>query len=80
MHHLNLEFGDENDDEDSIKLVPKVLESVSHYSREQEGNTAWVPPPSIMFEVMRSWKMPELYERSKGTTFPQHNCLSRKLC
>ena len=63
VNHLNLEFGDENDDEDSIKLVPKVLDSVIHYSHEQEGNAAWVPPLSIMFEVMRSWKMPELYER-----------------
>ena len=63
LHHLNLEFGDDDDHDDSIKLVPKVLESVSHYSREQEGNTAWVSPLSIMFEVLRSWKMPELYER-----------------
>ena len=41
VRHLNLEFGGENDeDDDSIKLVPKVLESINHYTNGQEGSTA----------------------------------------
>ena len=64
VRQLNLEFGDEdNEDDDSIKLVPKVLESIHHYSHGQEGSTTFFPPLSIIFEVLRSWKMPELYER-----------------
>ena len=68
VRQLNLEFGDEDDeDDDSIKLVPKVLESIHHYenlyTRKRRGDTSYVPPLSIMFEVLRSWKMPELYER-----------------
>ena len=62
VRHLNLEFGDENDeDDDSIKLVPKVLESIHHYHYASLMGCA--KPLSIIYEIMRSWKMPELYER-----------------
>ena len=58
VQHLNLEF----DDDDSLALVPNVLVSVHHYSRIQQSNP--VHPLSIMYEILRSWKMPELYENS----------------
>ena len=60
VRHLNLEFGGENDeDDDSIKLVPKVLESIK---RSSSPNMCYEKPLSIIYEIMRSWKMPELYE------------------
>ena len=56
VRHLNLEFRAENDeDDDSIKLVPKVLESINRSSPIAK-------PLSILYEITRSWKMPELYE------------------
>ena len=61
VQHLNLEF----EDDDSPTLVPRVLESVHRYSR----NIQWtnpVHPLSIMYEILRSWKMPELYESCIG--------------
>ena len=67
VQHLNLEF----DDDDSLALVPNVLVSVHHYSRIRQSNPEvyflWsnpVHPLSIMYEILRSWKMPELYENS----------------
>ena len=57
VQHLNLEF----EDDDSLALVPRVLDSVHRYSR----NIQWtnpLHPLSIMYEILRSWKMPELYE------------------
>ena len=54
VHHLDLEFGD-----DSVKFVPKVMGSVQKYSELRRDEH--VPPFSIMFEILRSWKMPELY-------------------
>ena len=60
MYHLNLEFGNEDEDDDSLKLVPRVLESVHRYSYVYRPNTA--QPLSIMYEILRSWKIPELYE------------------
>ena len=65
MRHLNLEFGDE--DEDTLALVPKVLESVHRYSHEcvhqrRRNQVEYVQPSSITYEILRGWKMPELYE------------------
>ena len=54
VHHLDLEFGD-----DSVTFVPEVLECVQRYSKLRLG--VHVPPLSIMFEMLRSWNMPELY-------------------
>ena len=69
VQHLNVEF----EDDDSLALVHRVLESVYRYSRSRsvrgfvrvrqlrlQPNT--VHPLSIMYEILRSWKMPELYE------------------
>ena len=71
VQHLNVEF----EDDDSLALVHRVLESVYRYSRSRsvrgfvrvrqlrlQPNT--VHPLSIMYEILRSWKMPELYENS----------------
>ncbi|KAL9184624.1 hypothetical protein ACHAXT_012594 [Thalassiosira profunda] len=56
VHHLNMEL-----DDDSLKLVPRVLESVHNYA---EGtSTIDAHPLSIFFELLRGWKMPALYER-----------------
>jgi len=74
VQHLNAEF--EDDEEDSLKLVPKVLERVhlnydsmiqnaedDDSNSEEEINPSPSYPLSIMFEVLRGWKMPELYEK-----------------
>ena len=58
VRHLESEFED-----DSLKLVPKVLESVNIYA-EYGSSTGDVHPLSIMYEILRSWKMPTLYETS----------------
>ena len=62
VYHLNLEFGDE--DEGTLALVPNVLESVYRYYNGYRRNTvnSSVPPLSTMYEILRSWKVPELYE------------------
>ena len=68
-----MEFGDE--DEGTLALVPRVLDSVNHYAvttmqqdvhdvSKHPGN--FVPPLSIMYEILRGWKMPELYENCGG--------------
>ena len=59
VQHLNLEF----EDDDSLALVPRVLESVHRYSRDGQGQNP-VHPLSIMYEILHSWKMPDLYENS----------------
>ena len=61
VYHLNLEFGDEDEGDGTLKLVPRVLESVHRYDCYTSERSV-VPPVSIMYEIMRSWKMPELYE------------------
>ena len=63
VHHLNVEFGDEDD---SLSLVPNVLASVQNYHfRTMLARRHYpdqVHPLSIMYEILRSWKMPQLYE------------------
>ena len=62
VHHLDTEFED-----DSLKFVPKVLESIhinAEYARGYKGN---VHPLSVMYEVLQSWKMPTLYENNGAT-------------
>ena len=71
VHRLNLEFKDE-DDEYSLALVPMILESVHRYfdiTRDywSAHNNTYVPPLSIMYEILSSWKMPELFETSRTT-------------
>jgi len=65
VRHLNLEFGDE--EEDTLALVPKVLECVHRYSHEcvhqrRHNQVEYLQPLSITYEILRGWKMPELYE------------------
>ena len=60
VHHFNLEFGDDDENDESLKLVPKVLESVHRYG--QWECTDYMPPLSVVYEILRGWKMPELYE------------------
>jgi len=65
VHHLNLEWGDD----DSLILVPHVLECVQKtgacvYEHRQEDDEE-VAPLSVMYEILRSWKMPALFERQK---------------
>ena len=58
--HLDIELGD-----DYLKLVPKVLEILARFrgGRTMELAEA-VPPLSIMFELLRDWKMPLLFDVS----------------
>ena len=53
--HLNAELGELG----IIKLVPRVLERIHQCSGDRSTDT---PPLSLFFELMKSWKMPELYE------------------
>ena len=64
VHHLSLEFDDKDDI--SLKLVPKVLESVHRYNARAHI-PKYVYPLSIIYEIVRSWKMPELFETSRPT-------------
>ena len=64
VRHLNSEFED-----DSLKLVPKVLESVQWPLLFNQWpllfQSDWfVHPLSVMYEILRSWKMPTLYENN----------------
>ena len=70
VQHLNLEF----EDDDSLALVPRVLESVHRYSRDGQGQNS-VHPLTIMYEILRSWKMPELHENS-GVSNPNNSMVS----
>jgi len=63
VQHLNLEFNNEDEKKDnSLKLVPKVLECVQKYHSCTTTSQGYEHPLSIMYEIMRGWKMPELYE------------------
>ena len=71
MHHLNQEF--DNDDDDSLALVPNVLASVQQYYHSamlarRHYYHHQVHPRSIMYEILRSWKMPQMYECRGMTT------------
>ena len=55
--HLNAELGD---GPGITKLVPRVLERVLQFS---DDRSVYSPLPiSLLFELMKSWKMPELHE------------------
>jgi len=58
VRHFESEFEIGDEEEDSLKLVPKVLECIHSYPR---ASKLTVHPLSILFEVIRGWKMPELY-------------------
>ena len=61
VQHLNLEFDDGDEENDnSLKLAPHVLECVQMGGFVSSDS---VKPLSIMYEVLRGWKMPELYEK-----------------
>ena len=62
-YHFNLEFGDEDEDDEHLGLVPHVLESVNRYAKRRRAYYE-SSPLSIIYEILQSWKMPELYERS----------------
>ena len=59
VRHLDSEFS-----EDSFKLVPKALECANTYAGYVDPSASAVHPLSIMYEIMRSWKMPALYENN----------------
>ena len=65
VYHLNLEFGDDDEDDAALKLVPRVLESVYRHAEMYAYifESPYVTPLSIIYEVLRGWKVPELYER-----------------
>lgn len=54
--------------ESSLLLLPKVLELVKKYSfnvstRERSGLHSILSPLSIYFELLKTWKMPEIFVR-----------------
>ena len=63
VQHLNQVFDDEDD---SLALVPNVVASVQQYYHSamfaRHGYYRQAQPLSIMYEILRSWKMPQLYE------------------
>jgi hypothetical protein len=61
VHHLDAEI-----DEDSLKLVPRVLKCVNIYAgySAEDVVEGYVHPLSNMYEILRSWKMPTLYENN----------------
>jgi len=67
VKYLNAEFDIEDGEDDSLKLAPNVLESVHKYYQyhdiDQFRPKELLSPLSIMYEVLRGWKMPELYEK-----------------
>ena len=66
VKYLNSEFDDEDD---SLTLVPNVLASVQQYCYGgMHDYSDQVHPLSIMYEILRSWKMPQLYECRGMTT------------
>ncbi|EJK62826.1 hypothetical protein THAOC_16547 [Thalassiosira oceanica] len=58
--HLNAELGE---GAFTTKLVPRVLESIGQCSVDRSTDTP--TPLSLYFELMKSWKMPELYEHGR---------------
>ncbi|KAL7527690.1 hypothetical protein ACHAXR_004966 [Thalassiosira sp. AJA248-18] len=55
--HLDLEFGD-----DALKLTPKILECVYHYSEYYCNFMFGDTKLSVIYEILRRWRIPELYE------------------
>ena len=63
VKHLKSEFDGEDEEDDSLKLVPKVLECVHKYHDCALTSEGFICPLSIIYEIIRGWKMPELYEK-----------------
>ena len=59
--HLNAELGE---GPFVAKLVPRVLERVQQYSGDRSADSSL--PLSLLFELMKSWKMSELYEHRES--------------
>ncbi|EJK59762.1 hypothetical protein THAOC_19977, partial [Thalassiosira oceanica] len=58
--HLNTELGE---GAFTTRLVPRVLGCIEQWSVDRSTGTP--PPLSLYFELMKSWKMPELLEHGK---------------
>jgi len=56
--HLDKEFG-----EDGLKYAPKVLSFISGYQMH-------ATPLAIMYDTLRNWRMPELYEYQRAPRKP----------
>jgi len=64
VRHFNAEFVDDEDDDSlTLKLLPHVLEAVHRHSKRTVNK---MPPLSIVYEILRGWKMPELYDSKRG--------------
>ena len=59
--HLNAELGE---GPDIIKLVPRVFERIQQCSGDRSEDSPL--PISLLFELVKSWKMPELYEHRES--------------
>lgn len=70
-HTIAQHFDEELGEDASLALVPWVLASVNNYSSDFNRFQHGVLAIDIMYEIIRGWKMPELYEQhgtAKGPT------------
>jgi len=67
VQHLNAEFEDEDGGGSSLtlKIIPTVLETVHRYCTVGLLFTKTIAPLSITYEILRGWKMPELYDTKR---------------
>ena len=67
MHHLSLEFDVDGDDDTSLREEedgPNSIGECSHQYSHHSSEYLYlgsVYPLSVMYEILRRWKMPELY-------------------
>jgi len=68
VQHLNAEFEDGDGDDSSLtlKIIPTVLETIHRYCTVGLFLTKTITPLSITYEMLRGWKMPELYGTKRG--------------
>ena len=52
----------ENTEDESLKLVPYVLEIPARVRMSHSLESAAKPPLSVMYEFVRNWKMPQLFD------------------
>jgi len=68
VQHLNAEFA-EDEDSLALKIVPNMLDCIYRYYSgpgRRLGTRTTSRPISIIYEILRGWKMPELYDTKRG--------------
>ena len=68
LQHLNAEFA-EDEDSLALKIVPIMLDCIYRYYSgpgRRLGTRTTSRPLSIIYEILRGWKMPELYDTKRA--------------